>query len=79
MEVTTATMCIGNVLCESLNSGKLSVHWTLFFLLYLMVKLAYLNDFSHVKSTVLSQIMFFFPPIHFNKSLLYMFLGLWSL
>lgn len=37
-----------------------------------MVKLAYLSDFSlyfHSKSTVISQNCFFFPPIHFNKSL----------
>lgn len=35
-----------------------------------MVKLAYLSDFSlYVKSTVISQNCFFFPPIHFNKSL----------
>lgn len=48
-------MYIENLLFQSVNSGKQSVIWTLFSQFYIMVRLAYLSDFSHhVNSTVIT-------------------------
>lgn len=69
-----------NLLFQSVNSGKRSVIWTLFSLFYVMVKLAYLSDFSlYVKSTVISQIVSFSLPFTSINPFYICFDLLWSL